>query len=62
MASFGTEESWSEWRDERDESFKDPYGWFSLVELTWLGTTPQELDSMETIGASKLRVASRMSI
>ena len=45
MASFGTEESWSEWRDERDASFKDPYGWFSLVELTWLGTTPQELEN-----------------
>ncbi len=40
---FGTEKSWSEWREQRDASLKEPYGWFSLVELTWLDQTPKEL-------------------
>ncbi len=41
--AFGTAQAWEEWRTERDQSLKDPYGWFSLVELTWLGRDPQEL-------------------
>lgn len=41
--AFGTKKAWKEWRVGRDESFRDPYGWFSLVELTWLSQQPQEL-------------------
>ena len=40
---FGTKKAWKEWRAGRDESFRDPYGWFSLVELTWLSEEAQEL-------------------
>lgn len=41
--TFGTAKAWEDWRRDRDESLRNPYGWFSLVELTWLGTTPREL-------------------
>lgn len=43
--SFGTKKSWREWRDKRDASLHDPYGWFSLVELTWLDATARKLET-----------------
>ncbi len=42
--AFGTKKAWKQWRDQRVDALKDPYGWFSLVELTWLGPQPQPLD------------------
>lgn len=42
--AFGTAEAWEEWREGRDASLHEPYGWFSLVELTWLDETPRELE------------------
>lgn len=41
--AFGTAEAWEDWRRNRDGSLHDPYGWFSLVELTWLDGSPREL-------------------
>lgn len=43
--AFGTKRAWKDWRAERDASLKDPYGWFSLVELTWLSEEPRELEN-----------------
>ena len=39
----GTEEGLELWRREREDALREPYGWLSLVELEWLGSTPQSL-------------------
>ncbi len=41
--SVGTREGWEQWKAERDEKLRDPYGWLSLVELTWLEEDPSPL-------------------
>ena len=42
--SFGTAQSWNQWRSERDAALAEPYGWFSVVGLDWLDATPRVLD------------------
>lgn len=43
--SVGTREGWEQWKTERDEGLRDPYGWLSLVELKWLGDVPESLET-----------------
>lgn len=42
--SVGSKYGWDQWKAERESELRDPYGWLSLVELTWLGAEPAALD------------------